>query len=166
MPSTPWVTRKNGGRFALNGSRPSPPGEFDKSGAERRMAGGIGAKKVDVTWATEESGFSCLCPYSAVCVRIQLFVLVFSCRSCKSIICFVVYRRDPDQLSYLYHFTSVSRAVSILGSKDNRRTPMRGNRVEMFRVDDSTKYMPPFYLCTGWHWTQMIAEPDARLTTA
>lgn len=26
------------------------------SGAERRMAGGIGAKKVDVTWATEESG--------------------------------------------------------------------------------------------------------------
>lgn len=27
-----------------------------KSGAERRMAGGIGAKKVDVTWATEESG--------------------------------------------------------------------------------------------------------------
>jgi hypothetical protein len=37
-------------------SRPSPPGELDKSGAERRMAGGIGAKKVDVTWATEESG--------------------------------------------------------------------------------------------------------------
>ena len=28
----------------------------DASGAERRMAGGIGAKKVDVTWATEESG--------------------------------------------------------------------------------------------------------------
>src|SRR3546814_5928739 len=27
-----------------------------RSGAERRMAGGIGAKKVDVTWATEESG--------------------------------------------------------------------------------------------------------------
>lgn len=26
------------------------------SGAERRMSGGIGAKKVDVTWATEESG--------------------------------------------------------------------------------------------------------------
>ncbi|WP_344329464.1 hypothetical protein [Aeromicrobium halocynthiae] len=26
------------------------------SGAERRLAGGIGAKKVDVTWATEESG--------------------------------------------------------------------------------------------------------------
>jgi hypothetical protein len=40
----------------LTESRPSPPGEFDKSGAERRMAGGIGAKKVDVTWATEESG--------------------------------------------------------------------------------------------------------------
>lgn len=26
------------------------------TGAERRMSGGIGAKKVDVTWATEESG--------------------------------------------------------------------------------------------------------------
>lgn len=35
---------------------PHPPGEFDRSGAERRLAGGIGAKKVDVTWATEESG--------------------------------------------------------------------------------------------------------------
>ncbi len=40
----------------LKGARPAPPGEFDTSGAERRMAGGIGAKKVDVTWATEESG--------------------------------------------------------------------------------------------------------------
>ena len=37
-------------------ARPAEPGEFDLSGAERRMAGGIGAKKVDVTWATEESG--------------------------------------------------------------------------------------------------------------
>lgn len=40
----------------LTQARPSPSGELDKSGAERRMAGGIGAKKVDVTWATEESG--------------------------------------------------------------------------------------------------------------
>lgn len=40
----------------LTGSRPAPPGVVGKSGAERRMAGGIGAKKVDVTWATEESG--------------------------------------------------------------------------------------------------------------
>lgn len=37
-------------------ARPAEPGELDASGAERRMAGGIGAKKVDVTWATEESG--------------------------------------------------------------------------------------------------------------
>lgn len=37
-------------------ARPAPPGELDSSGAERRMSGGIGAKKVDVTWATEESG--------------------------------------------------------------------------------------------------------------
>lgn len=37
-------------------ARPASPGELDSSGAERRMAGGIGAKKVDVTWATEEAG--------------------------------------------------------------------------------------------------------------
>ena len=40
----------------LSDARPAPSGESDKSGAERRMAGGIGAKKVDVTWATEEAG--------------------------------------------------------------------------------------------------------------
>lgn len=40
----------------LTTARPAPAGEFDRSGAERRMSGGIGAKKVDVTWATEESG--------------------------------------------------------------------------------------------------------------
>lgn len=40
----------------LKEARPAPPGQLGDSGAERRMAGGIGAKKVDVTWATEESG--------------------------------------------------------------------------------------------------------------
>ena len=40
----------------LKEARPAPPGEIGSSGAERRMAGGIGAKKVDVTWATEEAG--------------------------------------------------------------------------------------------------------------
>ena len=40
----------------LQGARPAQPGQLDPSGAERRIAGGIGAKKVDVTWATEESG--------------------------------------------------------------------------------------------------------------
>lgn len=40
-------------------ARPVGPGELDRSGAERRMAGGIGAKQVDVTWATEESGLLC-----------------------------------------------------------------------------------------------------------
>lgn len=40
----------------LKGARPAPPGVLGSSGAERRMAGGIGAKKVDVTWATEEAG--------------------------------------------------------------------------------------------------------------
>ena len=43
-------------RRGLKGARPTTPGEVDLSGAERRMAGGIGAKKVDVTWSTEESG--------------------------------------------------------------------------------------------------------------
>ena len=35
-----------------------PGGDYEvgTKGAERRMSGGIGAKKVDVTWATEESG--------------------------------------------------------------------------------------------------------------
>jgi hypothetical protein len=42
--------------LGLVNARPAPPGELDTSGAERRMAGGIGAKNVDVTWATEESG--------------------------------------------------------------------------------------------------------------
>lgn len=40
----------------LSSTRPAPPGSLDSSGAERRMAGGIGDKKVDVTWATEEGG--------------------------------------------------------------------------------------------------------------
>lgn len=40
-------------------ARPSAIGESGESGAERRMAGGLGAKKVDVTWATEESGLLC-----------------------------------------------------------------------------------------------------------
>lgn len=40
----------------MDGARPTGPGEVGGSGAERRLAGGIGAKKVDVTWATEESG--------------------------------------------------------------------------------------------------------------
>lgn len=36
--------------------RPAPPGLLDSSGAERRLSGGLGAKRVDVSWATEESG--------------------------------------------------------------------------------------------------------------
>jgi hypothetical protein len=41
----------------LKEARPGGDGEgAGKQGAERRMSGGIGAKKVDVTWATEESG--------------------------------------------------------------------------------------------------------------
>lgn len=43
-------------RRGLSSARPAPPGVVGLSGAERRMAGAIGAKKVDVTWATEESG--------------------------------------------------------------------------------------------------------------
>jgi hypothetical protein len=40
----------------LREARPGPAGHLAGSGAERRMAGGLGAKKVDVTWATEEAG--------------------------------------------------------------------------------------------------------------
>jgi len=40
----------------LSEARPAPPGVLGGSGAERRMAGGLGAKKVDVTWATPEAG--------------------------------------------------------------------------------------------------------------
>lgn len=43
-------------RRNLREALPAPPGSVGASGAERRMAGGIGAKLVDVTWATEESG--------------------------------------------------------------------------------------------------------------
>jgi len=37
-------------------ARPAAPGLLHDSGVERRMAGGLGAKKVDITWATEEAG--------------------------------------------------------------------------------------------------------------
>ncbi|ALJ21714.1 hypothetical protein [Microbacterium sp. No. 7] len=40
----------------MDGVRPAPPDHRGVSGAERRLSGGIGAKKVDVSWATEESG--------------------------------------------------------------------------------------------------------------
>jgi hypothetical protein len=44
-------------RRGLKEARPLPAGGGESGeGAERRMAGGLGAKKVDVTWATEESG--------------------------------------------------------------------------------------------------------------
>ncbi len=40
----------------LKEARPAGPGELGGSGAERRMSGGLGAKKVDVTWTTETDG--------------------------------------------------------------------------------------------------------------
>jgi hypothetical protein len=40
----------------LREARPAGSGDLGDSGAERRMAGGLGAKKVDVTWATPEAG--------------------------------------------------------------------------------------------------------------
>jgi hypothetical protein len=40
----------------LKEMRPAAPGVLGGSGAERRLSGGLGAKKVDVSWATEESG--------------------------------------------------------------------------------------------------------------
>lgn len=40
----------------LKEARPAGPGELSGSGAERRMSGGLGAKKVDVTCSTETDG--------------------------------------------------------------------------------------------------------------
>lgn len=40
----------------MDTARPAPPGVLGASGAERRIMGGIGPKKVDVSWATEEAG--------------------------------------------------------------------------------------------------------------
>ena len=48
---------------------PSPPGVSGASGAERRMSGGIGDKKVDVTWATEESGL--ITAFSIKCINFR-----------------------------------------------------------------------------------------------
>lgn len=50
-------------------ARPAGPGEFGLSGAERRLAGGIGAKKVDVSWATEESGLLLACSVKTIMFR-------------------------------------------------------------------------------------------------
>jgi hypothetical protein len=40
----------------LKGAKPGSASEVGGSGAERRMSGGLGAKKVDVTWSTETDG--------------------------------------------------------------------------------------------------------------
>ncbi len=53
----------------MAGARPGPPGEVGVSGAERRLAGGIGAKKVDVSWATEESGLLLACSVKTIMFR-------------------------------------------------------------------------------------------------
>jgi len=50
-------------------ARPAGPGELGLSGAERRLAGGIGAKKVDVSWATEESGLLLACSVKTIMFR-------------------------------------------------------------------------------------------------
>lgn len=53
----------------MEGARPGEPGEMGLSGAERRLAGGLGAKKVDVTWATEESGLMLACSVKTIMFR-------------------------------------------------------------------------------------------------
>jgi hypothetical protein len=53
----------------MTGARPGPPGEAGLSGAERRLAGGIGAKRVDVSWATEESGLLLGCSVKTIMFR-------------------------------------------------------------------------------------------------
>lgn len=53
----------------MEGARPGEPGDPGRSGAERRLAGGLGAKKVDVTWATEESGLLLACSVKTIMFR-------------------------------------------------------------------------------------------------
>jgi hypothetical protein len=53
----------------MTGTRPAGAGEIGLSGAERRLAGGIGAKKVDVSWATEESGLLLACSVKTIMFR-------------------------------------------------------------------------------------------------
>lgn len=53
----------------MDEARPAGPGELGLSGAERRLAGGIGAKRVDVTWATEESGLLLACSVKTIMYR-------------------------------------------------------------------------------------------------
>jgi hypothetical protein len=48
---------------------PGEVGENGRSGAERRLSGGIGAKKVDVSWATEESGLILACSVKTIMFR-------------------------------------------------------------------------------------------------
>ena len=43
-------------RRGMKEAVPAPPGAVGTSGAEKRISGGVGAKKVDVSWSTEESG--------------------------------------------------------------------------------------------------------------
>lgn len=42
--------------WGMKEARTSGPGDVGTSGAKRRLAGGIGAKRVDVIWTTNESG--------------------------------------------------------------------------------------------------------------
>lgn len=53
----------------MDGARPGEPGDAGLSGAERRLAGGLGAKKVDVTWATAESGLMLACSVKTIMFR-------------------------------------------------------------------------------------------------
>ena len=50
----------------MEGTRPSGPGDVSGSGAERRLSGGIGAKRVDVSWSTEESGLILGCSVKTI----------------------------------------------------------------------------------------------------
>ncbi|MFD6198070.1 hypothetical protein ACFWE3_15380 [Mycobacteriaceae bacterium NPDC060252] len=53
----------------MDGTRPGPSGESGVSGAEYRLAGGLGAKKVDVVWATEASGLMLACSVKTIMFR-------------------------------------------------------------------------------------------------
>jgi hypothetical protein len=76
---SPWVSRLSNvlavalaeelRQRGMAEARPGGPGALGLSGAERRLAGGIGAKRVDVSWATEESGLLLACSVKTIMYR-------------------------------------------------------------------------------------------------
>lgn len=53
----------------MDETRPGGPGDLGGTGVQRRIAGGVGAKRVGVSWATEESGLILACSVKSILFR-------------------------------------------------------------------------------------------------